>query len=219
MVGGAVPAVLSCAQLRPRGTRGGKGVELAFLHLSNCRQKVRVRAAASWVKYLTGTELHLCQYNPLRHLNHRHPPPGAFVLLFFLGGGKALLGPDPRLGSTCNDHTAGAPRVGQCSHIILPLSFFQNGGTRRDLRDVFCTFRPSGAGCKTRLESRFDHKKGCPLLHVCLVCTGLSPYMWLVETNTGANSECLSDGKGGSKCATTFNGTQTLTPLPKGSHL
>ena len=35
---------------------------------------------------------------------------------------------------------------------------------------------------------------------------GLSPYMWLVETNTGANSECLSDGAGNHKCATTFNG-------------
>ena len=50
-----------------------------------------------------------------------------------------LLGPDPSFGSTCNDHTAGAPRV------------------------------------------------------------GLSPYMWLVETNTGASSECLSNGSGGSK--------------------
>eukprot|EP00729_Bicosta_minor_P012853 gene12853-8528_t len=56
-----------------------------------------------------------------------------------------LLGPDQNLGSTCNDHTAGAPRV------------------------------------------------------------GLSQYMWLVETNTGANSECLSNGSGKSKCATTFS--------------
>jgi hypothetical protein len=57
-----------------------------------------------------------------------------------------LLGPDPTLGSTCNDHTAGVPRV------------------------------------------------------------GLSRYMWLVETNTGASSQCLSNGAGESKCATTFNG-------------
>ena len=54
----------------------------------------------------------------------------------------ALLSPDKSLGSDCNDHTRGAPRV------------------------------------------------------------GLTPTMWLVETNTAANSACLGKGK----CATTFNG-------------
>ncbi len=53
-----------------------------------------------------------------------------------------LLGPTGTLGNDCDDHTAGAPRV------------------------------------------------------------GLSQYMWLVETNTGADATCLGENK----CSTTFNG-------------
>ena len=40
--------------------------------------------------------------------------------------------------------------------------------------------------------------------------------MWLVETNTGANSACLSDGAGGHKCATTFNGPWAWGPPSTG---
>ncbi len=39
------------------------------------------------------------------------------------------------------------------------------------------------------------HTRGAPRV-------GLSEYMWLTETNTGANAACLGENK----CSTTFNG-------------